>query len=228
VSGQVPYLNVAGWTDVTTGSNGSCTPLYLCKGAAGYDGPTGLGTPLGVAGFAGSGGSGGGGGGTPNQPPTASFTPACTNLSCSFTDSSSDGDGSIKSWSWAFGDGTTSALASPTHNYGATGSYTVTLTVTDNLGAKGSTSQTVTVTKPFTLTVTGSVSGGRDTARLTWSGAAGHVDIYRTPSPTSPYKSNVSGSAFTDRTNVRGAATFTYWVCNTGTTTCSNQATVKF
>ena len=37
--------------DVTSGSNGSCSPAYLCTGSAGYDGPTGLGTPNGVAAF---------------------------------------------------------------------------------------------------------------------------------------------------------------------------------
>ena len=31
--------------DVTSGSNGSCSPAYLCKGERGYDGPIGLGTP---------------------------------------------------------------------------------------------------------------------------------------------------------------------------------------
>lgn len=36
--------------DVTSGSNGSCTTI-MCKGASGYDGPTGVGTPLGVAAF---------------------------------------------------------------------------------------------------------------------------------------------------------------------------------
>jgi subtilase family serine protease len=34
--------------DVTTGSNGTCTPAYLCTAGDGYDGPTGLGTPDGV------------------------------------------------------------------------------------------------------------------------------------------------------------------------------------
>jgi subtilase family serine protease len=47
-------------TDVTSGSNGSCTGrgrladaslAYLCTGKTGYDGPTGMGTPLGVAAF---------------------------------------------------------------------------------------------------------------------------------------------------------------------------------
>ncbi len=38
--------------DVTSGSNGSCSPAYLCTAGTGYDGPTGLGTPLGLAAFA--------------------------------------------------------------------------------------------------------------------------------------------------------------------------------
>jgi len=37
--------------DVTSGSNGSCGGTYLCSGAAGYDGPTGLGTPNGVSAY---------------------------------------------------------------------------------------------------------------------------------------------------------------------------------
>ena len=37
--------------DVISGSNGSCGGTYLCTGVAGYDGPTGMGTPNGVAAF---------------------------------------------------------------------------------------------------------------------------------------------------------------------------------
>jgi hypothetical protein len=37
--------------DVTTGANGSCGGTYFCTARAGYDGPTGLGTPHGTAGF---------------------------------------------------------------------------------------------------------------------------------------------------------------------------------
>jgi hypothetical protein len=37
--------------DITTGSDGSCTPAYLCTGEVGYDGPTGWGTPWGVTAF---------------------------------------------------------------------------------------------------------------------------------------------------------------------------------
>jgi subtilase family serine protease len=37
--------------DVTTGSNGSCGGSYLCTAGAGYDGPTGNGTPNGTSAF---------------------------------------------------------------------------------------------------------------------------------------------------------------------------------
>ncbi len=37
--------------DVTTGSNGTCSPAYLCNGEVGYDGPTGNGTPDGIRAF---------------------------------------------------------------------------------------------------------------------------------------------------------------------------------
>jgi subtilase family serine protease len=37
--------------DVQSGSNGTCSPAYLCTGTTGYDGPSGLGTPNGTAAF---------------------------------------------------------------------------------------------------------------------------------------------------------------------------------
>jgi hypothetical protein len=37
--------------DITSGSNGSCSPASLCTAGPGYDGPTGLGTPNGLAAF---------------------------------------------------------------------------------------------------------------------------------------------------------------------------------
>ena len=48
-----PYAHTSSLFDVTTGSNGSCGGTYLCTGKAGYDGPTGLGTPNGTAAFTG-------------------------------------------------------------------------------------------------------------------------------------------------------------------------------
>jgi subtilase family serine protease len=48
---NLPYAHKASLFDVTSGSNGSCSPTYLCTGVAGYDGPTGLGTPNGAGAF---------------------------------------------------------------------------------------------------------------------------------------------------------------------------------
>ncbi|MCC7104340.1 MAG: hypothetical protein IT307_04290 [Chloroflexi bacterium] len=54
---SVPYaqFSASNFRDVRSGRNGSCL-TYLCKGVSGYDGPTGLGTPLGIGGFTGAGG----------------------------------------------------------------------------------------------------------------------------------------------------------------------------
>src|SRR5207249_4261072 len=99
-----------------------------------------------------------------NQPPTAAFTFNCTGLGCSFSDQSSDPDGSVTSWQWTFGDGTAGSTAqNPSHTYSAAGSYTVTLTVKDNQNASSSpVSHTVQVNAPnqppraaFTFNCTG-------------------------------------------------------------------------
>jgi N-acetylneuraminic acid mutarotase len=46
-----PYADQSAFNDVTSGSNGTCTPAYLCTAGPGYDGPTGIGTPNGLAAF---------------------------------------------------------------------------------------------------------------------------------------------------------------------------------
>ena len=46
-----PYADPSALNDVTSGSNDSCSPAYLCAAGPGYDGPTGLGTPDGVVAF---------------------------------------------------------------------------------------------------------------------------------------------------------------------------------
>jgi len=46
-----PYAHPAALNDVTSGHNGRCGPSYLCAARRGYDGPTGLGAPDGVAAF---------------------------------------------------------------------------------------------------------------------------------------------------------------------------------
>ncbi len=46
--GSYAYSHTSVFNDVTSGSNGSCGGSYLCTGAVGYDGPTGIGTPEGA------------------------------------------------------------------------------------------------------------------------------------------------------------------------------------
>jgi len=81
----------------------------------------------------------------PNVAPTADFTGTQSGLTASFTDQSTDTDGTIVTRAWDFGDGTTSAETNPTHTYVRAGTYTVTLTVTDDDGATASTTRVVTV-----------------------------------------------------------------------------------
>lgn len=61
---------------------------------------------------------------------------------------SSDPDGSIVSYEWDFGDGSTSSGATLEHKYSIAGTYTVTLKVTDNNNAVGTDEARVTVTDP--------------------------------------------------------------------------------
>ena len=173
-----------------------------------------------------------GGGGEPpaNNPPTAAFTYSCSALTCQFTDGSSDSDGSVVSRSWSFGDGTTSTATSPSKTYAAGGTYTVTLTVTDDDGATGSTSRSVTVSSESSGGIELSVSGrkvkGVIYADLTWSGAGStSVDVYRNGSKVT---TTANDGAHTDNTGQKGGGTFTYQVCEAGTSTCSAPVTVTF
>jgi subtilase family serine protease len=45
------YANTSALFDITSGSDGSCTPSYLCTAQRGYDGPTGNGSPDGAGAF---------------------------------------------------------------------------------------------------------------------------------------------------------------------------------
>lgn len=63
--------------------------------------------------------------------PGARATAQCNGLTCDF---SSAGSENGLSYSWDFGDGTTSTDADPRHTYAANGTYTVTLTVTGTRG----------------------------------------------------------------------------------------------
>ncbi len=82
----------------------------------------------------------------PITPPTAAFTSVCVDLTCQFTDTSTDSDGQIVAWAWTFDAAGSRTLANPAFRFAAPGTHTVTLTVTDDDGAPDTTSASVTVT----------------------------------------------------------------------------------
>ncbi|MBU1043280.1 MAG: right-handed parallel beta-helix repeat-containing protein [Candidatus Omnitrophica bacterium] len=88
-------------------------------------------------------------GGTQNNSPIASASvnqnSGVAPLIVNFTGSGTDSDGAIISYSWNFGDSTSSASQSPTHTYSSAGIYTAVLTVTDNDGATDTDSVVITV-----------------------------------------------------------------------------------
>ncbi|HEV2755010.1 MAG TPA: S8 family serine peptidase [Actinomycetota bacterium] len=131
-----------------------------------------------------------------NAAPVASFTNTCSGLTCSFTDTSTDSDGTIASRSWNFGDGGTSTAANPSHTFPAAGTYTVTLTVTDNAGATASTSKAVTVSSTSDPDPsTPNLSNGVATSDT--NGAAGTWKYYKiqVPAGKSSLRVDLTGAA---------------------------------
>ncbi|MFA4136500.1 MULTISPECIES: collagenase [unclassified Brevibacillus] len=84
-----------------------------------------------------------------NKPPVIVMngpSKAAVNEEVAFSSNgSSDPDGSIVSYLWEFGDGTTSSDANPTHVYENQGEYTVKLRVTDDKGAVTAKSMTIAI-----------------------------------------------------------------------------------
>lgn len=94
---------------------------------------------------------------------------SCIAETIPFIDSSRSSQASVRSWSWNFGDGTTSSLQNPGHFYNEPGTYNVRLVATDTFGCQDDTIRTVlwypaplldfyvpdtSVCEPFTYTFT--------------------------------------------------------------------------
>jgi YVTN family beta-propeller protein len=74
---------------------------------------------------------------TPDQSPTAAFTPptATAGMPVAFSGAaSSDPDGTVASWSWGFGDGGTATGVKPFHTFAQAGTFITDLSVVDDEG----------------------------------------------------------------------------------------------
>jgi hypothetical protein len=159
----------------------------------------------------------------PNVPPTAHFTVSCTGLTCSFdANASADSDGTIGSYSWDLGDGTTATGSLVSHSFLQAAGYPVTLTVTDNVGATATAAVTVT---PIHLAAHAYKHNPLERVALSWNGSSPtgfHV------SRDSVHVASVQANAYTDNINRNGSRTYTYQVCSAAIPICSNPATVSF
>lgn len=108
---------------------------------------------------------------TQPRPPTASFTVACTQLSCSTDGSGSSAPGStITSYTWDFGDSSSASGPTATHVYAQAGSYLISLTVANEAGLTGSTTRSVNVSSsgvPISFRASASTKGYATSETLT-------------------------------------------------------------
>jgi plastocyanin len=84
----------------------------------------------------------------------------------------------------------------------------------------------VSAAENIVLTARGKVVGGINTSRLTWTGAsASNVDVKRGGVVIATVPNT---GRYVDSTGTTGRQSFVYEVCDAGTSTCSNQVTVRF
>jgi PKD repeat protein len=134
---------------------------------------------------------------------TAAGSPSTGNapLSVSFTGSATGGTAPY-SYSWNFGDGTTSTTQSPSHTYSAAGTYTATLTVTDSAAKTATSTVTTTVNAvgnplvataagnptsgqvPLSVAFTGTGTGGTPPYSYSWNFGDGTTSTSQNPSHT--------------------------------------------
>ena len=161
------------------------------------------------------------------QSPVADFSVDCAELSCTLdAGSSTDSDGAMTRYDWAFGDGATGEGRSVTHEYAEDGVYRVTLKVSNGGTLSDTRTRTVEVVsgRPIVLQAQGGSVNGRNNVLLTWSEAATpSVRIYRDGKPivTAP-----NTGKFLDAEAARLQKAAVYRVCDSDGAHCSKEITV--
>ena len=120
--------------------------------------------------------------------PTAAFTDTVSNLGVHFDASGSTAQGTITSYAWTFGDGSTGTGVSPSYTYTASGTYNVGLTVTDNHGLTNTISLPIKVTAAVASSTIASDAFAR-TATSGW----GNADTGGAWTTSLPASSSVGG-----------------------------------
>ena len=177
-SPQYPYSNSTQFFDAVGGTNGTCSPSYLCTAVGGYDGPTGIGSPNGSAMT-----------GTQPPPPANDFSISANPTSV--TIAAGNSATSTISTATTSGSAQTVSLSTSTPPAGVTtsispgsvtsgGSATLTI-VTTGSAASGShtTTVSVTVTSPGgACTTTTQLFGnpGFESGSTTWSSTPAVID----------------------------------------------------
>ena len=124
-----------------------------------------------------------------NQPPTAVASADTTSsptapLTVHFSSAgSTDPEGQALTYSWTFGDGTTSTQANPTHTYNNRGRYTARLTTSDGNSTTPSDVVTITVGNPPQPIITSPINGLKFRAgdTITFSGQASDAEDVSIP-----------------------------------------------
>jgi len=112
-----------------------------------------------------------------NVRPTPWFTFACSGLTCAFDASASfDTNGSLKGYTWNFGDSTAGSGVTASHTYTLGGSYSVVLAVTDNDGVTNALLRYVTASAPVptppALLHVGNLDGESASLKNAWTATA--------------------------------------------------------
>jgi subtilase family serine protease len=233
------YTHTGNLYDVTSGSNGSCSPSILCTAATGWDGPTGWGTPDGLTAFQST--STTGNTVTVTNPGSQTGTVGtAASLQIQATDSASGQTLTYSATGLPAGLSINSSTGLITGTPTTAGSNSVSVTVKDTTGATGTANFTWTINSASSGCTAAQLltNGGFETGSISpWTASAGVLaDTGEgVPAQAGSYLAWLDGygSSHTDTLaqtvtipSTCKNATFTYWVEVNSTTTNTNNKLV--